>query len=188
MKKVSGPQVGTTADALESPLPAEIQAALGELVGACNHQPVRIATEVPRRSGQPPSAFGAGQWAVSIVERSGHTSRRTWCRSASTASPTRVLPWRSFSPSGCGRVPVASSCSLYENQALALLERHQGRLLSRVRAIDKGPSEIHLLEFVTDQALVEFQNVPDRRALSAMRDQAIERTEVTRVRHMPAAG
>jgi uncharacterized protein (DUF1330 family) len=76
----------------------------------------------------------------------------------------------------------------YENQALALLERHQGRLLSRVRAIDKGPSEIHLLEFVTDQALVEFQNVPDRRALSAMRDQAIERTEVTRVRHMPAAG
>jgi len=34
MTKVSGPQVATTADALESPLPAEIQAALGELVGA----------------------------------------------------------------------------------------------------------------------------------------------------------
>jgi putative transposase len=34
MKKVSGPQVVTTADASELPLPAEIQAALGELVGA----------------------------------------------------------------------------------------------------------------------------------------------------------
>jgi transposase-like protein len=34
MKKVSGPQVGTTAGASELPLPAEIQEALGELVGA----------------------------------------------------------------------------------------------------------------------------------------------------------
>jgi len=34
MKKVSGPQVVTTAGALERPLPAEIQEALGELVGA----------------------------------------------------------------------------------------------------------------------------------------------------------
>lgn len=34
MKKVSGPEVVTAAEALESPLPAEIQEALGELVGA----------------------------------------------------------------------------------------------------------------------------------------------------------
>jgi putative transposase len=34
MKKVSGPQVVTSAEALERPLPAEIQEALGELVGA----------------------------------------------------------------------------------------------------------------------------------------------------------
>ena len=34
MKKVSGPQVVTTSEASESPLPAEIQEALGELVGA----------------------------------------------------------------------------------------------------------------------------------------------------------
>ena len=34
MKKVSGPQVVTTAEASECPLPAEIQEALGELVGA----------------------------------------------------------------------------------------------------------------------------------------------------------
>ena len=76
----------------------------------------------------------------------------------------------------------------YEDQVLALLDRHQGRLLSRVRAIDQGPSEIHLLEFPTEQALVDYQNDPDRLALSAMRDQAIERTEVTRVRHVSAPG
>jgi putative transposase len=34
MKKVSSPQVVTTSEASELPLPAEIQAALGELVGA----------------------------------------------------------------------------------------------------------------------------------------------------------
>ena len=33
MKKVSGPQVVTPAEALERPLPAQIQEALGELVG-----------------------------------------------------------------------------------------------------------------------------------------------------------
>jgi uncharacterized protein (DUF1330 family) len=70
----------------------------------------------------------------------------------------------------------------YENRVLALLDRHQARLLSRVRAIDDGPCEIHLLEFATDQALVDYQNDPDRLALSAMRDQAIERTEIIRVR------
>jgi hypothetical protein len=34
MNKVSGPQVVTNVEALESPLPAEIQEPLGELVGA----------------------------------------------------------------------------------------------------------------------------------------------------------
>ncbi len=34
MKKVSGPEVVTAAEALESPLPPQIQEALGELVGA----------------------------------------------------------------------------------------------------------------------------------------------------------
>ncbi len=76
----------------------------------------------------------------------------------------------------------------YENQVLALLDRHQGMLLSRVRAIDGGPCEIHLIEFGSDQALVDYQNDPDRLALSAMRDQAIERTEVIRVRHVSAPG
>lgn len=36
MKNVSGPEVVTTTEAAESPLPAEVQQALGELVGAAS--------------------------------------------------------------------------------------------------------------------------------------------------------
>jgi uncharacterized protein (DUF1330 family) len=76
----------------------------------------------------------------------------------------------------------------YEDQVLALLGRHQGKVLSRVRALDDGPCEIQLLEFASDQALVEFQNDPERLALSAQRDEAIERTRIIRVEHLPASG
>jgi hypothetical protein len=44
MKKVSGPRVVTTAEALESPLPAEIQEVLGELVGAAREGCSRSAS------------------------------------------------------------------------------------------------------------------------------------------------
>jgi putative transposase len=43
MKKVSGPQVVTTAEASEMPLPAEIQDALGELVGAAREGPLALS-------------------------------------------------------------------------------------------------------------------------------------------------
>jgi hypothetical protein len=43
MKKVSGPQVVTTVEASESPLPAEIQEALGELVGAAREGLLSVA-------------------------------------------------------------------------------------------------------------------------------------------------
>ena len=46
MKKVSGPQVVTTAEALESPLPAEIQDALGELVGAAREGLLALSVSV----------------------------------------------------------------------------------------------------------------------------------------------
>ena len=44
MKKVSGPKVVTTLRASESPLPAEIQEALGELVGAAREGCSRSAS------------------------------------------------------------------------------------------------------------------------------------------------
>jgi hypothetical protein len=74
----------------------------------------------------------------------------------------------------------------YENQVLAFLSRHEGKVLSRVRALDNGPCEIQILEFASDQALLEFQEDPDRLALSALRGHAIERTQVIRVEHVPA--
>ena len=49
MKKVSGPQVVTTTEALESPLPAEIQEALGELVGAAREGLLALSVGVGLR-------------------------------------------------------------------------------------------------------------------------------------------
>jgi hypothetical protein len=71
---------------------------------------------------------------------------------------------------------------------LALLGRHQGRVLSRVTTLDDGPSEIQIIEFASDQALDGFQNDSDRLALSALRERRIARTDVIRVEHVPAPG
>ena len=49
MKKVSGPQVVTIGEALESPLPAEIQEALGELVGAAREGLLALSVGVGLR-------------------------------------------------------------------------------------------------------------------------------------------
>jgi putative transposase len=49
MKKVSGPQVVTTVEAVESPLPAEIAEALGELVGAAREGLLALSVGVGLR-------------------------------------------------------------------------------------------------------------------------------------------
>jgi putative transposase len=49
MKKVSGPQVVTTTGVVESPLPAEIQDALGELVGAAREGLLALSVGVGLR-------------------------------------------------------------------------------------------------------------------------------------------
>jgi len=49
MKKVSGPQVVSTAEAVERPLPAEIQEALGELVGAAREGLLALSVGVGLR-------------------------------------------------------------------------------------------------------------------------------------------
>lgn len=48
MEKVSGPQVVTSTEALESPLPAAIQEALGELVGAAQEGLLALSVGVDR--------------------------------------------------------------------------------------------------------------------------------------------
>jgi hypothetical protein len=49
MKNVSGPQVVTATEAMESPLPAEIQEALGELVGAAREGLLALSVGVGLR-------------------------------------------------------------------------------------------------------------------------------------------
>jgi uncharacterized protein (DUF1330 family) len=72
----------------------------------------------------------------------------------------------------------------YEDQVLGLLGRHGARVLSRVRALEAGPSEMQILEFASERALVDFQNDPARLVLATLRDSAIERTQVIRVEHV----
>lgn len=75
----------------------------------------------------------------------------------------------------------------YEDQVLASLGRHQGRVLSRMRVLDDGPCEIQILEFASEGALAEFQNDPERLALAGLRDEAVERTQIIRVEQLQAA-
>jgi uncharacterized protein (DUF1330 family) len=69
----------------------------------------------------------------------------------------------------------------YEDRVLALLPAHQGRLLSRVRALQGEPFEIQLLQFTSEQALASYTEDPRRLELSHLRECAIARTEVLRV-------
>jgi uncharacterized protein (DUF1330 family) len=71
----------------------------------------------------------------------------------------------------------------YEDQVLPLLDAHGGRVVQRVRSQDpaSGPLEVHILDFPSEQALDEYMADPKRASRSALRDEAIERTEVYRV-------
>jgi uncharacterized protein (DUF1330 family) len=69
----------------------------------------------------------------------------------------------------------------YEDRVLALLRQHQARVLTRVRALGEGPTEVQILEFASAQALEDFQHDPQRQALSGLRDEAVARTQLIRV-------
>ena len=71
----------------------------------------------------------------------------------------------------------------YEDQVLRRLAPHGARILQRVRAsdADSGPFEAHILEFPSEGALDAYMADPERRALSDLRERAIERTELVRV-------
>ncbi|MGI8714378.1 MAG: hypothetical protein ACR2NR_14625 [Solirubrobacteraceae bacterium] len=53
-----------------------------------------------------------------------------------------------------------------------------------MRSLESGPAEVQLIEFVSEQGLSNYLNDPARLEMSALRDQAIDRTEVIRVRHV----
>jgi len=70
----------------------------------------------------------------------------------------------------------------YEDRVLERLGDHGAKALTRVRALAGGPTEVQVLEFPSDSALDAFISDPQRVALADMRERAIERTEIVRVR------
>jgi uncharacterized protein (DUF1330 family) len=73
----------------------------------------------------------------------------------------------------------------YEDRVLGLLPDHGARIDTRVRALEGSLTEIQILEFPSEQALVDFQNDRRRADLSAIRNAVIASTTVIRVE--PAA-
>jgi uncharacterized protein (DUF1330 family) len=70
----------------------------------------------------------------------------------------------------------------YEDEVLALLADHDGRVVQRARVEGASgqPAEVQILQFASDAALEEYMNDPRRTALAAQRDEAIARTDVLR--------
>jgi uncharacterized protein (DUF1330 family) len=71
----------------------------------------------------------------------------------------------------------------YEDQVLAFVPDHGGRVIQRARSSGAGgyPLEIHLLEFPSPQALDAYVADGRRQALAEDRDRAIAKTEVIEV-------
>ncbi len=73
-----------------------------------------------------------------------------------------------------------ASLARYEDQVLALLGDHGGRLLARIRSADGPWTEVQLIEFVSERELESFQQDPRRLALSTLRDESIASTAIVR--------
>lgn len=71
----------------------------------------------------------------------------------------------------------------YEDEVLSLLGDHGGRLVQRVRSVERGegPYEIQLVELPDEAALEAYLADPRRLAAAPIRDRSVARTEVTRV-------
>lgn len=68
----------------------------------------------------------------------------------------------------------------YEDAVLALLARHGGSVVSRVRSITatEAPTEVQVLELVDEAALESFMADPERLALGLLRDRSVARTQI----------
>ncbi len=74
----------------------------------------------------------------------------------------------------------------YEDDVLALLPDHGGRVVSRVRrrAGEVGPLEVQIIDLPGDSALDAYLADPRRAKLADVRQRAIARTDVIRVDHV----
>lgn len=75
----------------------------------------------------------------------------------------------------------------YEDQVLALVREHDGRVLQRARrsGTEDAPLEVQLLEFASQAALSSYMNDERRLALADDRDRAVARTQVIEVALLP---
>ncbi|MDP2288673.1 MAG: hypothetical protein Q8M73_08945 [Actinomycetota bacterium] len=71
----------------------------------------------------------------------------------------------------------------FEDQVLALIPRHGGTVLQRVRRVDDGEEafETHVITFPDQSAFESYMHDPERLALLAVREIAIARTVSTPV-------
>jgi uncharacterized protein (DUF1330 family) len=71
----------------------------------------------------------------------------------------------------------------YEDTVLALMPRHGGRVVSRVRRLEgeDGPLEVQVIDLPDEAALESYRTDPARVALAETHRSVIERTEVIRV-------
>ncbi|WP_426311772.1 hypothetical protein [Cellulosimicrobium sp. E-16] len=83
----------------------------------------------------------------------------------------------------------ADLLSRYEDDVLALVPVHGGRLLSRVRALPGQdatlPTEVQVIEMPDDDALAAYMTDPARVALADVRDRVVARTDIVRVVDVP---
>jgi uncharacterized protein (DUF1330 family) len=85
----------------------------------------------------------------------------------------------------------ADALSRYEDEVLALVPVHGGRVVQRVRALPgqdpTAPCEVQVIEMPDDAALAEYMADPARVALAEVRDRVVARTEIVRVAPVPAS-
>jgi len=79
----------------------------------------------------------------------------------------------------------AEGLSRYEDEVLALVPVHGGRVVQRVRALPGQdptlPTEVQVVEMPDDAALAAYLADPARVALAGLRDRVVARTDLVRV-------
>jgi uncharacterized protein (DUF1330 family) len=78
------------------------------------------------------------------------------------------------------RPGALAALTAYEDQVLALIPEHGGRVLQRGRSAgaDDAPAEIQFLQFPSPEALSSYMSDGRRLSLAGDRDQAVARTQV----------
>jgi len=71
----------------------------------------------------------------------------------------------------------------YEDAVLALIPKHGGQVVQRVRSEEPGEAafEVHVITLPSEAALQSYLEDPARLALTDQRESAIDRTTITRV-------